>query len=118
MRRTKISWVSSLSRVAWAAIICAIGSVSLGAVAFMQTQHISFITSLYWAMTTAATVGYGDVTPHDIAGQVISILVMITAIPSLAAVFSLITSEVLHRKNKKHLEEKFEHLERKLKGDL
>jgi Ion channel len=42
-------------------------------------------------MTTATTVGYGDVTPHNAAGRVVASLVMLTTIPLLAPVFALVT---------------------------
>ena len=48
-------------------------------------------TGLYWAVTTATTVGYGDVTPKDPAGRVVAAAVMLTTIPMLAAVFALVT---------------------------
>jgi voltage-gated potassium channel len=44
-----------------------------------------------WAITTATTVGYGDVTPHDAAGRVVASVVMLTTIPMLAPVFALVT---------------------------
>jgi hypothetical protein len=43
---------------------CVLGGGAL----FAWTQHIAFTTGLYWAITTATTVGYGDVIPHDPAG--------------------------------------------------
>ncbi len=69
----------------------AIACVLVGAWLFALTQHYPFTTGLYWAVTTATTVGYGDVTPHDGIGRVISSAVMLTTIPLLAAVFALVT---------------------------
>jgi voltage-gated potassium channel len=48
-------------------------------------------TGWYWAITTATTVGYGDVTPKNAAGRVIASAVMLITIPLLASVFALIT---------------------------
>jgi voltage-gated potassium channel len=62
-----------------------------GGVLFADTQHIPFTTGLYWAVTTATTVGYGDVTPHNPAGRLVATGVMLTTIPLLAAVFALVT---------------------------
>jgi voltage-gated potassium channel len=56
---------------------------------FAATEHVSFGTGLYWAVVTASTVGYGDVTPHNTAGRIVSVAVILTAIPLLAAVFAL-----------------------------
>ncbi|MGE5225826.1 MAG: potassium channel family protein [Planctomycetaceae bacterium] len=36
------------------------------------TQHVSFGTAPYRALVTAATVGYGDVTPHDGVGRIMA----------------------------------------------
>lgn len=65
--------------------------VFAGAGAFAATQHIPFTTGLYWAITTATTVGYGDITPHNPSGRLVASVVMLTAIPLLAATFALVT---------------------------
>jgi voltage-gated potassium channel len=69
----------------------ALACVLVGAWLFALTQHYPFTTGLYWAVTTATTVGYGDVTSHDGVGRLISSAVMLTTIPLLAAVFALVT---------------------------
>jgi voltage-gated potassium channel len=63
----------------------------IGALLFSLAEHYTFTTSLYWAITTATTVGYGDVTPHNGLGRVIASGVMLTTIPLLASVFALAT---------------------------
>jgi voltage-gated potassium channel len=72
----------------------AAGCVLAGAAAFAATQGRPFTTGLYWAITTATTVGYGDVTPENAAGRVIASLVMLTTIPLLASVFALASGDV------------------------
>jgi voltage-gated potassium channel len=69
----------------------AVGCMLLGAVLFSATQHIPFTTALYWAITTATTVGYGDITPKTGAGRLVASGVMLTTIPLLASVFALAT---------------------------
>jgi voltage-gated potassium channel len=78
-------------RHAWVLLTGAIGCALLGAAAFAATQHIPFTTGLYWAITTATTVGYGDVTPDNASGRFVASAVMLTAIPLLAGVFALLT---------------------------
>jgi voltage-gated potassium channel len=68
----------------------AIACVLAGAWLFAISQHLPFTTGLYWAVTTATTVGYGDVTPKDGIGRLIASGVMLTTIPLLAAVFALV----------------------------
>jgi voltage-gated potassium channel len=64
--------------------------VIVGAALFSIAEHISYGLALYWAITTATTVGYGDVTPHTTAGRVIASGVMLTTIPIVGAVFALL----------------------------
>jgi len=63
--------------------------VVLGAFLFSVTQHVSIGTSLYWAITTATTVGYGDVTPHNASGRIVAVGVMLTAVPLFGSLFAL-----------------------------
>jgi voltage-gated potassium channel len=62
----------------------------VGAAVFSRTAHISYGIALHWAITTAMTVGYGDVTPHNKAGRVIAAGVMLTTIPIVGAAFALV----------------------------
>ena len=64
--------------------------VLVGAALFSLAEHISYGLALYWAITTATTVGYGDVTPHTTAGRIIASGVMLTTIPIVGAVFALL----------------------------
>lgn len=72
-------------------LAAAAACVAGGGALFAATQGLPFSTGLYWAITTASTVGYGDVTAHNPAGRVVAAAVMLTAIPMLAAVFALLT---------------------------
>jgi voltage-gated potassium channel len=67
----------------------AAGCVLIGAWLFALAESLPFSTGLYWAITTATTVGYGDVTPKNGIGRLIASAVMLTTIPLLAAVFAL-----------------------------
>jgi voltage-gated potassium channel len=66
----------------------AVVATLLGAWLFSLTQKVSLGTALYWAITTATTVGYGDVVPKPGIGRVIAVGVMLTAIPLVGAVFA------------------------------
>jgi voltage-gated potassium channel len=75
-----------------ATLLSAVAAVVLiGAGLFALAENQPFTTSLYWAVTTATTVGYGDVTPHNPVGRLIASIVMLTTIPMLAAAFALVS---------------------------
>ncbi|HEV2172899.1 MAG TPA: potassium channel family protein [Nitrospira sp.] len=88
----------------------------LAGVAFTLLEHVSLLTGLYWAVTTATTVGYGDVTPRTNTGHALAIIVMLTVIPLFAATFSLITSGLTssdvqdsETRIKRHVEARLKH---------
>ena len=77
-----------------ALLASAVGCVLVGAWLFALAENLRFTTGLYWAITTATTVGYGDVTPHNAIGRFLASAVMLTTIPLLATVFALVTGGV------------------------
>lgn len=56
--------------------------------------------SIYWAIVTLTTVGYGDIAPQTPLGQFISSLVMILGYGILAVPTGIVTSELTHAKVK------------------
>lgn len=87
---------------------------------FALTEHLAVVTGLYWAITTATTVGYGDVTPNSWLGHFIAVIVMLTVIPLFAAAFSLMTSGLTslqvsdsEERLKAHFEDRLRHHLRK-----
>jgi voltage-gated potassium channel Kch len=98
-------------------ILAAVGLDLVGAVWFAATEHLSVPTGIYWAVTTATTVGYGDITPHTHLGRFIAVMVMLTVIPLFAATFSLLTTSLttlhvskLHDEALAHIRHIKEHL--------
>ncbi|HEX2589442.1 MAG TPA: ion channel [Gaiellales bacterium] len=70
--------------------------VLAGGVAFSQverSQHLSAWDGVWWAMSTITTVGYGDVTPHTVAGRLIAIVMMVSGVAFVA----LLTAAVAER---------------------
>jgi len=98
-------------------IVAAVAFDLVGAACFAATEHVSLFDGIYWSVTTATTVGYGDLTPHTHLGRIIAVLVMLTVIPLFAATFSLLTTSLttmhvskLHAEAMAHLRHIKEHL--------
>ena len=64
-----------------------------------ENGFTSIPRSIYWAIVTLTTVGYGDISPQTDFGQFISSLVMIIGYSIIAVPTGIITSEV-HQANK------------------
>ena len=50
--------------------------------------------SIYWAIITITTVGYGDVTPHTAMGQALASVVMLTGYAIIAVPTGIVTAEL------------------------
>lgn len=87
--------------IALAALVAA--EILVFAGIFTGTDHVSYGTALYFAVETATTVGYGDVTPHTAGGHVTAVVMMLMVIPTLGALFGRATAvhslHVWHRRN-------------------
>jgi len=57
---------------------------------------------LWWAVQTATTVGYGDVTPADTAGRIVAAAVMLEGVALIAIVTALITSTFVARASREY----------------
>lgn len=57
--------------------------------------------SIYWAIVTLTTVGYGDITPQTVIGQIISSLVMILGYGIIAVPTGIVSVE-LSKAEKRH----------------
>jgi voltage-gated potassium channel len=83
-------WFNRLGRYRVPALVGFATSIILvGAAAFSLTDHISYGVAVYWAVTTATTVGYGDIIPHNTGSQIVAAFVMLTTIPTIGAIFAL-----------------------------
>jgi len=53
--------------------------------------------SIYWAIVTITTVGYGDITPQTVLGQMIANLVMLTGYSIIAVPTGIFTAELVEQ---------------------
>jgi len=56
--------------------------------------------SIYWTIVTITTVGYGDITPHTVLGQIIASLAMLTGYSIIAVPTGIFTAELAHELQK------------------
>ena len=73
--------------------------VILGAVMYIvesphNTDFSSIPTSVYWAVVTLTTVGYGDITPLTVLGKLISVLVMLMGYAIIAVPTGIVIGEM------------------------
>jgi voltage-gated potassium channel len=70
----------------------------LGALMYLvegpQTGFTSIPRSVYWAIVTLTTVGYGDITPHTVVGQLLASVVMILGYGIIAVPTGIVTVEL------------------------
>lgn len=59
-----------------------------------EAGFTSIPRSIYWAIVTLTTVGFGDITPQTVLGQTIASIVMITGYAIIAIPTGIVTSEM------------------------
>jgi voltage-gated potassium channel Kch len=93
--------------------------------AFDSKEFPTFGRSLWWAVQTVTTVGYGDVTPARTVGRIIAAIVMLQGVAFLAVITATITSAFVARAQHQyggqaerweHVEARFDELNRRLDG--
>jgi len=69
-----------------------------GGVTIWLLDHKEFSdlgTSLWWAVQTVTTVGYGDVVPHQTGGRLIGTVIMLTGIGFIAVMTAAVTASLI-----------------------
>jgi voltage-gated potassium channel len=67
---------------------------------------------VWWAVTTATTVGYGDISPVSLAGRVIAVVVMIVGIGAMSTLIAAVSTRFVHQDRADELQEIRGRLER------
>lgn len=62
---------------------------------FSHYEKISFFKSMYWALTTASTVGYGDIVPKNNIGRIIAMGLMVIGVSIIGVFLAGLSSIVL-----------------------
>lgn len=61
--------------------------------------------SIYWAIVTVTTVGYGDIAPQTVLGQAVASLLMLMGYAIIAVPTGIVTSEIAQAEKNKKTEE-------------
>jgi voltage-gated potassium channel len=79
----------------------------------------SIPVSMYWAIVTLTTVGFGDITPQTPVGQLLASLIMLMGYAIIAVPTGIVSSEMTRRRKLEHYESVkscthcgFDHLEK------
>ena len=79
--------------------------VILGTTMYMieggENGFTSIPRSIYWAIVTLTTVGYGDIAPRTVIGQALASMVMIIGYAIIAVPTGIVTSELTNISNQK-----------------
>jgi voltage-gated potassium channel Kch len=97
-------------RMAASVIVTATAVVVAGAGVLIRVldphEYPNIWVGLWWAMQTVTTVGYGDVTPKNVAGRAVAAFVMLEGIAFLAIITAAITSTFVARAERERAEAK------------
>ena len=52
---------------------------------------------MWWAIQTATTVGYGDVTPRHVSGRIVGVVVMLWGVAFISIITAIITTTFITR---------------------
>ena len=60
------------------------------------TPFVDIPTSIYWAVVTMTTVGYGDIAPSTLIGRVLSAIVMLMGYTIMAVPTGIVSAQMVH----------------------
>ncbi|SHO61733.1 ion transporter [Algoriphagus zhangzhouensis] len=67
-----------------------------------ETGFTSIPRSMYWAIVTLTTVGFGDITPETPLGQFVASLIMLLGYAIIAVPTGIVSAEMAKQKNPEH----------------
>lgn len=81
-----------------------------GLMYFIEGEHNGFTSiprSIYWAIVTITTVGYGDISPKTEFGQLLASILMLIGYAIIAVPSGIVTASVLTQKDKADKKSRF-----------
>lgn len=80
----------------------------IGAGAYSISEDVSLGQSFWWAIATATTVGYGDISPHTLVGKIVAFVLMLVGIGVMGMLTSSITTYFVKDNEDTHQQEKLD----------
>ena len=77
-----------------------------------QTVKGGFGDAIWWAVVTASTVGYGDISPSTLWGRIIAVVLMLVGIGVMSTLAASITTYFVHQAENTEFNEVIARLER------
>jgi voltage-gated potassium channel len=78
----------------------------IGAIMYLvespEAGFTSIPQSIYWAIVTITTVGFGDITPETALGQILASFLMITGYAIIAVPTGIVTAEMSRERHHRH----------------
>ncbi|MCT3542548.1 ion transporter [Lentilactobacillus buchneri] len=71
----------------------------ISATLYSLAENVSWGESLWWAVATATTVGYGDISPHTLVGKIAAVMLMMVGIGIIGSLTSAMTTFFTNRDN-------------------
>ena len=95
-------WLYStvIGKVSFIVLFSLVLIVVASTILFSHLEHINIFESLYWAVITITTVGYGDIVPHNVLSRLLAMSVALSGYAGLTAALSLIANSLITRSMK------------------
>lgn len=88
-------------RSAARAIVAASAAVMVGGGVLIwlvdRSEYPNPWIGMWWAIQTATTVGYGDVTPRHVSGRIVAVVVMLWGVAFISIITAIITTTFITR---------------------
>ena len=73
-------------------VITTVTLILIAAEIYSVVENAGYMNSLWWAIATTTTVGYGDISPHTGIGRAVAVVLMILGIGLIGSVTSTVTA--------------------------
>lgn len=86
-------------------VITTVILILIAAEIYSVAENASYMNSVWWAIATTTTVGYGDISPHTEIGRTVAVVLMILGIGLIGSVTSTVTAFFVDEKNDRENDE-------------